>query len=73
MSHREWPKLKTCEISTWQISKAVFQRCSSNYVFLKIYANFTGRHLCRSIFLIKSQTLRPTTLLKRGSNTGVFL
>ena len=34
---------------------------------LKNFANFTGKHLCRSLFL------RPVTLLKRDCNTGVFL
>ena len=34
-----------------------------------------GKHLCWSLFLIKLQALglRPATLLKRDSNTGVFL
>ena len=35
---------------------------------LKNFALFTGKHLCWSIFLI-----RPATLLKRGTSTGVFL
>ena len=30
----------------------------------KKFANFTGKHLCWSLFLIKLQTLRPATLLK---------
>ena len=34
---------------------------------LKNFANFTGKHLCWSLFLIKFQTLRPATLLKRDS------
>ena len=40
---------------------------------LKIFANFTGKHLCSSFFLIKFQVLRPATLLKTDSDTGVFL
>ena len=36
---------------------------------LKNFANFTGKHLCWSFFLIKNST----TLLKTGTNTGVFL
>ena len=43
---------------------------------LKNVANFTGKHLCWSLFLIKLQTLkawRPATLLKRDSNTSAFL
>ena len=40
---------------------------------LKNFATFIGKHQCRSIFLIKLQGSRPATLLKRHSNTGVFL
>ena len=40
---------------------------------LKNFAYFTGKHPCWSFFLIKLQALRPATLLKRDSNTGVFL
>ena len=40
---------------------------------LKNFAHFTGKHLCRSPFLIKLQALRLVTLLKRDSKTGVFL
>ena len=40
---------------------------------LKNFAIFTGKHLCWSLFLIKVQTFRPATLLKRGCNTDVFL
>ena len=45
---------------------------SKKYV-LKIFVNFTGRHLFWSLFLVKLQVWRPATLLKSGSNTGVFL
>ena len=38
----------------------------------KNFANFTGKYLCGSLFLIKLQALRPATLLKRDSNTGFF-
>ena len=34
---------------------------------------FTVTDLCWSLYFIKLQALRPTTLLKRDSNTGVFL
>ena len=40
---------------------------------LKNFASFTGKHLCWSLFLIKLHALRPATLLKRDSNTAVFL
>ena len=34
-------------------------------VVLKNFSNFTAKHLCWSLFLIKLQNLRPATLLKR--------
>ena len=40
---------------------------------LKNFANFSGKHLCWSLFLIKWQDFCLATLLKRDSNTGVFL
>ena len=40
---------------------------------LEKFANFTGKHLCWGLFLIKLQTLVLATLSKRDSNTGVFL
>ena len=40
---------------------------------LKNFANFTGKHLCWSIFLLKQQNFWLATLSKRNSNTGVFL
>ena len=39
----------------------------------KNFANFTGKHLCWSLFFTKLQVFRPATLLKRDSYTGVFL
>ena len=39
----------------------------------KNFAILTGKHLCWCLFLIKLQAVRPTTLLKRDSNTDVFL
>ena len=35
-------------------------------VVLKNFANFTGKYLCWSPFLIKMQAFRTATLLKRG-------
>ena len=55
----------------------VFVQKYSTEVFCKKgfskFANFTGKHLCWSLFLIKFQVFRPATLLKRDSNTGVFM
>ena len=55
-----------------------FSRSSRPQMFFKIgvlkyFAMFTGKHLCWSRFLIMLQAFRPKTLLKRDSNTGVFL
>ena len=40
---------------------------------LRNFANFTGKHLCWSLFLIELQTFKPAALLKIDSNTDVFL
>ena len=47
-------------------------RSSRSQMFFKIgalknFANFKGKHLCWSLFLIKLQAPRPTILLKRDS------
>ena len=52
-------------------------RASCSLMFFKIavqkkFAIFRGKHLGWSLFLIKLQSFRPVTLLKRDSNTGVF-
>ena len=40
---------------------------------MSVLTNFTGKDLCWSLFLIKLQAFKPAYLLKRDSNTGVFL
>ena len=45
----------------------------NRYGILKNFTNYTGKHLCRGLFIIKLQTWRPATLWKRDSNTVVFL
>ena len=40
---------------------------------LKNFAKFSGKHLCQSLFLNKFAGLKPATLLKKDSGTGVFL
>ena len=42
-------------------------------LFLKFFKIFTRKHLRLSLFLIKLQSFRAANLLKRDSNTGVFL
>ena len=40
---------------------------------LKNFTNFTEKHLCCSLILVNLQACFIATLLKRDSNTGVFL
>ena len=40
---------------------------------LKIFENFTRKYLHWSLFKVKLQAFRPSTLLKRDSDTGVFV
>ena len=54
------------------VAEAVIWGSSVKNVFLKI-SHFTGKHLCQSLFFNKVASLRPATLLKRGSGTGAFL
>ena len=54
-----------CSLS-WKQPPEAFRK----KVALKNFANFTGKHLCWSLFLIKLQAQGP--FLKRDSNTGVF-
>ena len=61
------------EITWLQRHTNSHRRCSIKTAVLKNVAIFTGRHLCWSLFLKKLQTSRSATLLKRDSNTGVFL
>ena len=37
------------------------------------FAKFTGKYLCQSLCFDKAVGLRPATLLKRGSGTGILL
>ena len=59
------------------LSNKGFLRRSHSQMFFKIgvpknFANFTGKHQCWSLFY-EVAGLRFVTLLKRASNTGVFL
>ena len=51
--------------------KTSHRRCPLEKAALKNFAIFTGKHLCRSLFLINLQAFRPTTSLKTDPNTGV--
>ena len=52
--------------------EAVVQRCSEKKLLLKLLAEFTGKHLCWSLFNNVS-CLQTCNFIKRDSNTGVFL
>ena len=55
------------------LSRSSHKSCSLKKVVLKNLALFTGKNLYWSLFLIKLQIWRITTLSKRDSNTGIFL
>ena len=55
------------------IYKSSHRRCYVEKCVLKNFANFSWNHLCWSLFLINFQALRPATLLKRDSDTGISL
>ena len=48
---RSWKFSQTWKVITIE---AVVQRCSVKKEFLKIFAKFTGKHLCQSLFFIKT-------------------
>ena len=63
--------LRIVELSYLSILFLLLLRIEAYPVLLNC-AVFKGKHLCWSHFLIKLQTCRPATLLKRNTNTGVF-
>ena len=54
-------------------SRSSPRKCSVKLVALENLTNFTGKHLCWSLFLIQLQAFRSATLLKSDSRTAVFL
>ena len=70
---REGRQMPNTERLPYQTDKSSHRRFSITKDVLKNFAIFTGKHLCWSLFFIKLQTFRPSALLKRNSNTGVFL
>ena len=80
INHSTQLKLQIYVLSSYPLSLYRFFtmfRSNRLQMFFKIgvlrnFANFTGKHLCWSLFLIKSQARRPGTLLKSDSKTGVF-
>ena len=61
-------KLKKC-----LNSRSRHHKCSIEKAVLKSFAIFTGKYLCESLLLIEFRALRHANILKRDSNTGVFL
>ena len=59
------------DIANWKLQKQPLEVYCKKGV-LKNVANFTRKHLCWKLLLIKLQLWGPATLVKRGSNTGVF-
>ena len=57
----------------WIICRGSHRRCSLRKGVLRNFAKFTGNHLYQSLFFNKVAGLRPATLLKRNSGTGLFL
>ena len=53
--------------------RSSYWRCYLKIAVLKNFVKFIGKHLCQSLLFNKVAGLRPTTLLKRDSGTGVFL
>ena len=45
--------------------EAVFQKCYIKKLFRNDFANFTGKHICRSHFLNKFAALQSVALLKK--------
>ena len=80
LSTKLWKAAKvilSCEDSGLRV-KVVKYRRSYPEVFckkgvLRNFAKFTGKHLWQSLFFNEVTGLRPATLLKRDSCTGVFL
>ena len=46
---------------------------SVSFLLLFLYRSITGKHLCWSLIIVKLQVWFVATLLKRDSNTDVFL
>ena len=61
----------TNETEKKPFSRRSHRRCSVKKDALKNFANFTGKHLCWNLVLIKLQAWRSPFVLKRDSNASV--
>ena len=68
-----WKDLRRKFLSLPSIYYFIRSQIFFKIVVLKNFAIFTGKHSYWSFFFIKLQVIRPAALLKRDSNTGVFL
>ena len=50
--------------TTTNESEVFAPRCSVKEMLLKIFAKFTGKHLCQSLFFNKVTSLKPATFLR---------
>ena len=60
-------------VIVFSLNRGSHRKCSAKKDAIKSFANFTGKYLCLSLFLIKLHTFSAGTLLKRDSNIGGFL
>ena len=81
-THWKYLKLSIFDVSRWyrkrhEVGLRTLKSTRSQMFFrtgvFKNFAIFKGKQLSWSLFLKKSQTSRPANLLKRDSNSGVFL
>ena len=66
---RRWFAVKLAKSLRAPILK---NNCERLLLFSKNFANFRGKLLCQSLYLIRSQAWRPTLLLKTNSPAQVF-
>ena len=72
-----WIRLSFVYYYFFHFESIKFRRICSQMSFkLDVFKNFailTGKNLCWNLFLIKLLACKPANLLKRNSNTSVFL
>ena len=64
------------KLEAWHFTsktRSSHRSCSLKKDVLKKFVKFTGKHQCWSLFFHKITGQQPATLLKKRSNTGVFL
>ena len=65
-------KPQELEFYLYTFSRSSHWICSVKKGVLKIFAIFTGKHLCWSLFFIMMHAFRLATFLQRDFSTGVF-